>query len=403
MHILVLSLVLIGAFFGHTVLCIALINRALATGIPLRVGKLVWLSMVVIAPAVPIGFGCWFWIRAAHQGTAIAFSTIPPAAVPYLATCWLAAIAVTFHWFRRHVTASPPDSLRSDRRRLFRLLQDPADSGSTDHNHHFLVRLPGNQTLDLDVVERGIDLCGLSPTLDRFTVLHLSDLHFSGRVAKAYFQEVVRICNELEPDLVAVTGDLTDSSICLSWIPDTLGQLRSRYGRYFVLGNHDVAIGPQPLRATLKEAGLIDLGGRWVELAVGQETIVLAGNELPWLPPAADLSQAPPPSKDGGPLRIALTHSPDQLPWAQWNAVDLLLAGHLHGGQIRIPLIGPIVSPSRHGVRYASGVFQAPPTVMHVSRGVSGEIPLRLNCRPEVVKLTLHASPLQDRDPDHLG
>ncbi len=400
MHTLLVVLALIWAFFGHMVLCLALINRTHATGIPTRVGKFVWLSAVFIVPAVPIFFAYWLWVRAEHLGSATTFSAVPPAAIPYLATCWLAAMAITIHWFRRHVTDLPPDSLRSDRRRVFRLLEDPAAPGAEDHEHHFLVRLPGNQILDLDVAERGLDLGGLPSALDRFTVLHLSDLHFTGRVAKAYFQEVVRICNDLEPDLVAITGDLMDSSACLDWIPDTLGRLRSRYGCYFVLGNHDVEIGPQALRATLEESGLIDLGGRWVELAAGDGRIVLAGNELPWLPPAADLGQAPPPSRSGGPVRIALTHSPDQLPWAQRNEVDLLLAGHLHGGQIRVPLLGPIVSPSRYGVRYASGVFQAPPTLMHVSRGVSGEIPLRLNCRPEVAKLTLHATSRQDREPD---
>ena len=70
--------------------------------------------------------------------------------------------------------------------------------------------------------------------------------------------------------------------------------------------------------------------------------------------------------------------------------VDLMLAGHLHGGQIRLPWIGPILSPSRQGVRYASGVFQSPPTTLHVSRGLSGELPIRLNCPPEVTELVLH-------------
>ncbi len=387
------------AFFGHMVLCVALINRAHATPIRTRVGKLVWLSMFVIVPVVPVLFGYWFWGRAERLESAVDFSSIPTAAVPYLATCWLAAFAATFHWMRKRVNGSLSASLHSDRRRIHRLLQDPAAPDFENHGHHFLVRLPGNQILDLDVAERELQLNGLPPALDRFTVLHLSDLHFTGRVAKSYFQKVVQICNELEPDLVAVTGDLVDCSACIGWIPDTLGRLTSRYGCYFVLGNHDLETDLPALREHLDGAGFIDLGGRWIEVNVGDCGIVLAGNELPWSPPAADFEQAPPPSSRGGPIRIALTHSPDQLPWAQRNDVDLLLAGHLHGGQIRLPLVGPIVSPSRHGIRYASGVFQAPPTIMHVSRGVSGEIPLRLNCRPEVAKITLRATSLQQGEP----
>ena len=63
----------------------------------------------------------------------------------------------------------------------------------------------------------------------------------------------------------------------------------------------------------------------------------------------------------------------------------------MHGGQIRLPFIGPIFAPSRQGVKYASGVFHAPPTVMHVTRGISGKLPLRMNCAPEMARLVLHA------------
>ena len=397
MHTFFLVLAILGAVFGHMVLCLALVNRAHATGIPISLGKLMYAALFVVVPGVPILFGCWFWVRAEHAGSAISFSTLPLAAIPYLATCWLAAIAITLQWFCRNVFEPPPVSLRSERRRVFHLLQAPTKSEPDDHDRHFLIRVPGNQTLNLDVLERGVDLRGLPQVLDGFTVLHLSDLHFTGKVPRGYFEEVVQICNDLKPDLAVMTGDLLDSRACIDWIPTTFGHLRSQYGCYFILGNHDVVVGPHVLRSALTEAGLVDLGGRWVEVSIADESIILAGNELPWLPPAADLDQAPPPASDGGPLRIALAHTPDQLPWAQRSEVDLLLAGHLHGGQIRLPVIGPIVSPSWHGVRYASGLFHSPPTLMHVSRGVSGEIPLRLNCPPEVTKLTLHAASPQDR------
>ena len=265
--------------------------------------------------------------------------------------------------------------------------------GPEDHQHHFLVHLPGKPGHWILRWSSGVFAC---PACRRhstgFGCSICPTCIFTGLVGKGYFQEVVRVCNDLDAHLVALTGDLVDNESCIPWLPEILGELRSRYGCYFVLGNHDVHAGPQKLRETLEGAGLIDLGSRWLEAPVGEERIVLAGNELPWFPPAADFGSAPPPSSEGGPVRIALSHSPDQFPWAQRNGVDLMLAGHLHGGQIRLPVIGPIVSPSRHGVRYAAGVFQADSTVMHVSRGVSGEIPLRWNCGPEVALLTLRAS-----------
>jgi len=67
----------------------------------------------------------------------------------------------------------------------------------------------------------------------------------------------------------------------------------------------------------------------------------------------------------------------------------LMLAGHLHGGQVRLPVIGAITSPSIHGVRYAAGVFSSGNTVMHVSRGVGALTPLRFGCAPEIALLVL--------------
>ena len=72
-----------------------------------------------------------------------------------------------------------------------------------------------------------------------------------------------------------------------------------------------------------------------------------------------------------------------------------MLAGHTHGGQIRIPPLGAILSPTAKGVKYISGVFYVPPTILHVTRGVSGDIPVRWNCRPEIAHLRLRMSGLR--------
>jgi predicted MPP superfamily phosphohydrolase len=252
-----------------------------------------------------------------------------------------------------------------------------------------VVHLPRNESLQLDLTERAIDVPRLPPSLDGLSIVHLSDLHFTGRVGRIYFEEVVRASNELEPDLVAITGDLVDRSAYIDWIPQTLGRLAARYGVYFVLGNHERRVDVERLLRVLRESGLRHVGGRWLEITARSERVVISGNELPWFGPAADLTGCPP--RAAAPLRIALAHTPDQLPWAQAGDADLLLAGHTHGGQIRLPLVGPIFTPSRGGVTYASGLFYAPPTILHVSRGVSGQFPLRINCPPEMTELRLHA------------
>ena len=91
----------------------------------------------------------------------------------------------------------------------------------------------------------------------------------------------------------------------------------------------------------------------------------------------------------GNAFRLLLSHTPDNIGWARRQNIDLMLAGHNHGGQVRLPAIGPVYSPSRFGTRYASGVFWEPPTLMHVSRGLAGRHPLRLNCPPELTRLVL--------------
>jgi len=325
----------------------------------------------------------------------------------YVAAAWMAGVVATVRWGWLRLLRRPPDVLRHDRTRpargespapsdhhVVRGSPDPAPQGECParSDHHFLTRLPGNDILRLEIAERAVEVARLPEALDRLTIVHLSDLHFTGRVRKSYFQEVVRQSNELEPDLVAITGDVTDFPEYADWVPDTLGRLTSRHGAYFILGNHDARSRPDRIRRALTDSGLVDLGGRWLETEIDGEPVILAGNELPWIPPAADLEHAPPHSPDGGPLRIALAHSPDQLRWARAHDVDLLLAGHTHGGQIRIPGLGPILSASRLGVAYSSGTFHVPPTIMHVSRGISATFPLRFRCPPELVKLVLRTA-----------
>ena len=72
--------------------------------------------------------------------------------------------------------------------------------------------------------------------------------------------------------------------------------------------------------------------------------------------------------------------------------IDLMLAGHVHGGQIRLPPFGSVLVPSRYGRRYDAGAFDEPPTLLHVSRGLSGEHPVHYNCLPEVTLLTLRCA-----------
>jgi predicted MPP superfamily phosphohydrolase len=233
--------------------------------------------------------------------------------------------------------------------------------------------------------------------------------------------------NKLEPDLVLITGDILEKEKCLPWLAPTLGRLQARCGKYFILGNHEKRLpDAAPLRRALADCGLVDLGSRCELASIRGVSVLLAGNELPWFGTAPDckgsgfgvqgsgaciarnsvlsteysvpiaergLDAANPKSEIRNPqFRILLSHSPDQLPWARRRKFDLVLAGHNHGGQIRLPFFGALIVPSHFGWRYAGGVYSEPPTLLHVSRGLAGIHPIRLNCPPDIALLILRCA-----------
>ena len=379
------------ALVGHGFLWAAFFNRTHCTSLPRWIVTPLTVAGFACAVWIPIGFEAWYLKGALTLEGLAERGRLGWLAGLYLVLCWVAGGATIAGWVRRRVLRRRPVALRHDRRRLCRLGEASDRVASAQQGHDFLARLPGNQILQLEIAELAVEIPRLARALDRLSIVHLSDFHFTGRIGRAYFEEVVRLANELDPDLVAITGDLVDKSPCIDWVPDTLGKLTSRYGSYFILGNHDLWVDTDRLRRQLVESGLVDVGGRWQQIRVRGEAVVLAGNQLPWMVPAADLEHAPPRSPQGGPLRIALSHSPDQLAWARGHDVDLFLAGHTHGGQICLPLIGPLLSATRLGANYSSGIYHAPPTIVHVTRGVSARFPVRLNCPPEIAKLVLRA------------
>ena len=89
---------------------------------------------------------------------------------------------------------------------------------------------------------------------------------------------------------------------------------------------------------------------------------------------------------------ILLAHTPDVFHKAARLGFDLILSGHTHGGQIRLPGIGSLVLPSRYGRRYAQGLFRRGKTLLYVSQGAGGHIPLRIRSKPEIIQMVLRPS-----------
>lgn len=251
--------------------------------------------------------------------------------------------------------------------------------------------LPGNEQLTLQVSTKTYEFVDLPPEWNGLSIVHLSDLHFLGGLSRRYFELVCEQAVALQGDLIVFTGDLIDRPRFVEWFAPTLGTLTAPMGRYYILGNHDWYHEPDRLRDEFRQHGWTNLSGRYINIpsSSGSGTpLILCGDETPWMGTHPDLSDA---SLEA--FRVLLSHTPDNIEWARKNGIDLMLAGHTHGGQIRLPILGPVYSPSRYGVRFASGVFWMEPTLMYVTRGISGKEPVRYNCPPELTKIVLTRKP----------
>lgn len=208
-------------------------------------------------------------------------------------------------------------------------------------------------------------------------IVHITDIHHKGD--RPYLESVVRKINALSPDAVCFTGDLIEQKEFIPEVLQILGQIKSPI--YGVPGNHDYwshAKFDEIARA------LAATGGAWLvdaqtSAAGGQIVLTgvtcLKGQPLA-LPPRA------------GAKNILLMHYPllaERVP----HPFDLILAGHSHGGQVRIPFYGPLVLPYWVG-KYDLGMFRVPSGRLYVNPGLGWLVtPLRFNCRPEITVFEL--------------
>jgi len=359
---------------GHVALWTILFNRLHTIPWPRRRLKLFerFIELVVILGLLA---AVWWYLTATNYESTVVLG--------YAIVCWLVLLRTVVLWWDVESKRRNPSQLESNDTRVVDVRELTSEPLVAGEMARWLMRIPGNQVQQIAIQEKTIRIPGLPPPLDGLAIVHLSDLHYTGRQTVTYFQHLVELTNQLDADLIAITGDIVDKAHCIPWIPETLGRLQARHGCYFILGNHDKRVDERVLRGQLVESGLVDVAQESARIVVNEVSIEILGNEMPWFDPPQS------PSHEGADFRVLLSHTPDQIRWAQSQAIHLMLAGHTHGGQICFPLIGPIISPSRFGTRYASGLFYEPPTILHVSRGISGVHPIRLNCPPELAKLVL--------------
>ena len=252
---------------------------------------------------------------------------------------------------------------------------------------------------DLVVRRVEVGLKRLPAALDGFAIAQLSDFHYSA-LEDSLLREAVRLTNQLHPDLVMLTGDFVtvrmwhkrdphaaaDADPCAT----ILAGLRSRHGSFAVLGNHDYFSDSEVVARSLEDRGIQVLRNRSIPIERDNDRLwiagvddVLGGND--------DLQLALRGITDDQAVVLGV-HEPDYAESVKRQRVDLQLSGHSHGGQVRLPLIGPPFLPPL-GRMYPLGLYPLGTLTLYTNPGIGTiRIPARLNCPPEITLLKLRAT-----------
>ncbi len=237
-----------------------------------------------------------------------------------------------------------------------------------------------------------VPLDRLPPEMDGTTIAQISDLHVGPSIGQKFVQAVVDQINELQVDLVAVTGDLVDGSVDqLSDHVAPLGELKSKYGTFFVTGNHEYYSGVEPWLRKLRELNMRVLRNECVRIGDDQHSFDLAGVDDYTADRFGDghgpnLAHATL-NRDENKELVLLAHQPREVFRAQEHGVGLQLSGHTHGGQLwpfsfLVKLAQPVVS----------GLEQLGKTMIYVSNGTGyWGPPMRLGAPAEITHIVLRS------------
>lgn len=367
---------------GHAYLTAVLINVVHGCGIRGRLPN----TLTYLLLPLSGGLGLFLLISAALGG----WESWPLPLRVYAWGCVGAALAVLPAVTAVRLLRRVPEGITGSTAEIDLRAEHGADALIGDHWRGGMMRWPINDSLRLVSQEWRVELPGLPRALDGLSIVHLTDLHMSRCYRPAFFEAVLHEAARWRADLVVYTGDLIEDDAALAWVKPLLTTVRGRLGTFAVLGNHDFLFDADGLRRELDRADIAVLDGRWAELAVDSQRLALGGTSAPWGP---DLDLDARPEAD---LHLVLSHTPDRFPILSRAGIDLVLSGHNHGGQIRLPVVGPLLMPSVYSRRYDQGFFTSGRSLMYVSRGIGGEKPLRVNCPIEITRLVLRSPKRQD-------
>lgn len=232
----------------------------------------------------------------------------------------------------------------------------------------------------------------LPPEFNGFKICQLTDIHHSFIVGLNYIDSVVEAANRLKPDLTVLTGDYIDEEKkYMAPVIKSLSRLKARHGIISILGNHDHFIGKDYSIDVITSYKIPLLMNTHMMIEGAKGSICVGGTKDFWedSPDAKDTFAG----VEREIPRILLNHHPDFCEYLPKDErVDLVLCGHTHGGQVRLPFSYAPILPSSFGQKYSGGLVKLDEnTTAYVSRGVGVVmIPVRLNCPPELTLIKLY-------------
>ena len=245
----------------------------------------------------------------------------------------------------------------------------------------------------LEIVPIELTIPQLDRAFDQFKIVQISDLHSTKFMPESRLARIIRLVNQQQPDVIAITGDIITkrSHFDPQKLQQQLIQLHSKSGTLSVLGNHDHwSRKIDLLKQTLAESNINNLDNQVYIIEKDGKQLAFAGLDDPfWGQP--DLKQMISQLPDKVPA-IFLVHEPDYVDKnSQTHRFALQLSGHSHGGQIRIPFITPFILPLG-GQKYFAGLNQLGDTITYTNRGLGmTNLPIRIGSRPEITVFTLHS------------
>jgi predicted MPP superfamily phosphohydrolase len=251
---------------------------------------------------------------------------------------------------------------------------------------------------EIDIIQRPISIRNLPTPFNGYRIVQISDIHIDEYTEPYFVDRIVKRINALSPDLVLITGDFVTlgaftfvaANHAIHRCAEILATLACPL-RFAVLGNHDVAVNAPLVIGALQKNGIPVLVNQHLPIERNGSRIWLGGVEDPGTShPNLDLTI---PARPDGPV-ILMAHEPDYvidvLRHPRAPLIDLMLAGHSHGGQIRLPFFGPLVLPPMAKL-YPEGHYHFKQLQLYVNRGLGTVgLPFRLNCPPEITVITLN-------------